>query len=197
VCDHFIQGKHIQACWQCSSITICKDTVADFKTHPPKPAEAEPSFRKVSLLPAKLCMLFPAHLWAGEFWPQIYSLSQALDWGLLSKILASTKWAGPSRVPWPENLWMPFTFQPALWALQQPHKHSHSLQLCSYCHWTSTSLHSIGFINSQLFSCKVFKRFFKVPHSHIRALPSHLKGPLATSKWHTLLVYSGCHHGKM
>jgi len=24
-----------------------------------------------------------------------------------------------------------------------------------------------------------------------------LKGPLATSKWHALLAYSGCHHGKM
>ena len=26
-----------------------------------------------------------------------------------------------SRVPWPGNSWMPFTFQPALWAPQQPH----------------------------------------------------------------------------
>jgi len=33
------------------------------KTCPPKPAEVKPSFRKVSLLPAKLRMLFPAHLW--------------------------------------------------------------------------------------------------------------------------------------
>jgi len=33
-----------------------------------------------------------------------------------------------STVPWPGNSWMPFTFQPALWACQQPHKHSHSLQ---------------------------------------------------------------------
>ena len=32
-------------------------------THPPKLDEVEPSFRKVSLPPAKLCMLFPAHLW--------------------------------------------------------------------------------------------------------------------------------------
>jgi len=32
-----------------------------------------------------------------------------------------------SRVSWPENLWMPLTFQPA----QQPHKHSHSLQLAT------------------------------------------------------------------
>jgi len=40
-----------------------------FQAHPPKPAEVEPSFRKVSLPPAKLCMLFP---WLREFWPQIY-----------------------------------------------------------------------------------------------------------------------------
>ena len=65
-----------------------------FKTHPPKLAEVEPSFRKVSLLPAKLRMLFPAHPWVREFWPQIYSLSQTLNWGLLSKILASTKMGG-------------------------------------------------------------------------------------------------------
>ena len=39
--------------------------------------------------------------------------------------LASKKSAGPrmlkgqrSRVPWPRNLWNPFTFQPALWVLQ-------------------------------------------------------------------------------
>jgi len=46
----------------------------NFQTHPPKPVEAEPSFRKVSLPPAKLHMLFPAHLWVRRFWPQIYSL---------------------------------------------------------------------------------------------------------------------------
>jgi len=51
-----------------------------FQTHPPKPTEAKPSFRKVNLPPAKLRMLFPAHLWVREFWPQIYSLWQALDW---------------------------------------------------------------------------------------------------------------------
>ena len=65
-----------------------------FQTHPPKPAEAEPSFRKVSLPPAKPHTLFPTCLWVREFWPQIYSLWQALDWGLLSKILASTKMGG-------------------------------------------------------------------------------------------------------
>ena len=45
-----------------------------FQTHPPKPAEAEPSFRKVSLSPAKVRMLFPAHLWVRDSWPQIYFL---------------------------------------------------------------------------------------------------------------------------
>jgi len=32
------------------------------RAHPPKPAEVKPSFRKVSLSPAKLRMLFFAHL---------------------------------------------------------------------------------------------------------------------------------------
>jgi len=40
---------------------------------------------------------------------------------------------GPlSRVPWPGNPWMPFTFQPALQAFQQSHKHSHSLQQATH-----------------------------------------------------------------
>ena len=46
-----------------------------------------------------------------------------------------------------------------------------------------------------LFSVK--EDFFKVPCGHIKAPPGHSKGPLATSKGHALLVYSGCHHGKM
>ena len=62
-----------------------------FQMHPPKPAEAEPSFRKVSLPPAKLHMLFPAHFLFREFWPQIYSLWLALDRNLQSKILSSMK----------------------------------------------------------------------------------------------------------
>jgi len=33
-----------------------------YKTHPPEPTEVEPSFRKVSVPPAKLRMLFPTHL---------------------------------------------------------------------------------------------------------------------------------------
>jgi len=35
--------------------------------------------RDYSLHPAKLHMLSLTHLWVREFWPQIYSLSQALD----------------------------------------------------------------------------------------------------------------------
>ena len=56
------------------------------QTHPPKPAETEPSFSNVSLPPAKLhTYAFFAHLWVREFWPQTYFLWQALDLGLLSK----------------------------------------------------------------------------------------------------------------
>jgi len=44
-----------------------------FQTHPPKPSEAEPSFRKVSLPLQNYIMLFPLHLWVREFWPQTYS----------------------------------------------------------------------------------------------------------------------------
>jgi len=43
----------------------------------------------------------------------------------------------------------------------------------------------------------VLKEFFKVPCGHIKAPKWHLKGQIATSKWHALLVYSGCRHGKM
>jgi len=54
-----------------------------------------------------------------------------------------------SRVLWPGNSWMPFTFQPALRVLQQPHK-TITFTPASYSHWTSRSLHSICFINSFL-----------------------------------------------
>jgi len=75
------------------------------QTQPLKLAEADPSFRKVKLLPAKLGMLF-----------------------LLSKILASTKMGGAivlkgrlSRAPWSGKYWMLLNFQAALQALQQSH----------------------------------------------------------------------------
>ena len=43
--------------------------------------------------------------------------------------------------------------------------------------------------------CVFFQEDFLVPRGHIKAPKWHLKGPLATSKWHTLLVCY--HHGKM
>ena len=36
--------------------------------------------------------------------------------------------------------------------------------------------------------------FFKVPRGRIKMLKWHLNGPLATSKWHTVLVYTSCWH---
>jgi len=47
--------------------------VAFKEDYPPKPIEAEPSFRKASLPIAKLHILFPAYLWVREFWPQTFS----------------------------------------------------------------------------------------------------------------------------
>jgi len=61
-----------------------------FKKIPDTPTKTHWSwaqFQKSQPTPAKLRMLFPTHLWVRELWPQIYSLWQALDWGLLSKIL--------------------------------------------------------------------------------------------------------------
>ena len=69
-----------------------------------------------------------------------------------------------SRVPWPGNSWMPFIFQPALRALQQPHKQSHSLQQAIHTQ-LSTSLHSIGFINSFFF----FFCFFLSPRGFLQS----------------------------
>ena len=80
---------------------------------------------------------FPAHLWVREFWPQIYSLWQALDWGLPSKILEN----GQGLECWKVNFLqyfgqgtrMPFTFQPAFRALQQPHIHTYdAVIVCVY-----------------------------------------------------------------
>ena len=60
-----------------------------FQTHPPKPVEVEPSFRKVSL-PAKLHMLiFGFESLATNLLPLI-----GPGFCLLSKILASTKMGG-------------------------------------------------------------------------------------------------------
>ena len=78
-------GMHWTLCYrQKLSITLKSKDLATYRfqkkklqTHPPK--LTEPSFRQITLPPAKLCMLFPAHLWVRELWPQIYSLRQAWD----------------------------------------------------------------------------------------------------------------------
>jgi len=54
-----------------------------------------------------------------------------------------------------------------------------TLTPASYSHSSSTSLHSIGFINSFRF---FQEDFFEVLRGHIKAPPGHLKGLLATSK---------------
>jgi len=59
-----------------------------------------------------------------------------------------------SRVPWPGNSWMPFTFQPALRSLQKPHKHLHSLQLAIH---TELAQHYIQYAWSIFFQEDFFK----------------------------------------
>ena len=97
----------------------------------------------------------------------------------------------------PGNSWMPFTFQAALQALQQPHKHSHSLQLAIHTE-PSTSLHSICFVSSLCFSFFIevqigFLQSTAQPHQStemaFERAASHIKlTPLP--------VYSPCHHEK-
>jgi len=67
-----------------------------FQTHPPKLAEVESSFREVSLPPAKLGMLFPLTSGLESFGDKSTPSDRPWieDWGLLSKILASTKKGG-------------------------------------------------------------------------------------------------------
>ena len=51
-----------------------------------------------------------------------------------------------------------------------PQTFTFTLTAASYWHWTSPSIHSIGFINSFHFFFKVLKGFFKVPCGHIKGL---------------------------
>jgi len=79
-------------------------------------------------------------------------------------VIQARKWVGPrmlkgqlSRVPWPGNSWMPFTFQPALVVLQLPHKHSNSLQLVIH---TELAYHYIQYALSTLSAFFLFVCFF-------------------------------------
>jgi len=151
-----------------------------YSRHTPSTHWSRAQSQKSQPTPCKTRYAFSTHLWVRS-----YPVSQALDWGLLSKILASMKWAGPrmpkgqlSRVPWPGNTWMPFTFQPALRALSAAPQTS-TLTPATYSH------------SLQLPKCT------QLVHHFVNMLMDFFKVPLATSKWHALLVYSGCHHGKM
>ena len=61
-----------------------------------------PSFRKVSLPPEKLHMLFPTHLWVSEFWPQNLHVLPLTDPGLRPTVqtLASMKMGRTWNAKW-------------------------------------------------------------------------------------------------
>ena len=65
-----------------------------FHAHQLKPTQAEASFQKVNLPPAKIGMLFHIHLSVTEFWPHIYSLSPAQSSYQTSQIRPNTKMGG-------------------------------------------------------------------------------------------------------
>jgi len=124
---------------------------------PTKVADVKPSFRKVSLPHAKLRMHFPRI----ESFCHKSTPSEPLDGGLLSKVLASTKIGGPRM---PKGQHSRGCHIAALWALQQPHKHSHSLQLANH---TQLAHHYIQYALSTLSVLFLIQEdFFKVPHSH-------------------------------
>jgi len=120
---------------------------------PTKSCWSQAQFQKGQPIPCKTMYAFLAHLWVREFWPQIYSPWQAMDWGLLSKLLASTKTGG-----------------------------TYNAERSNF---------------SSTLARELLEDFFKVLCGHNKVSPGHLEAPLATSKWHALLVYSGCRHGKM
>ena len=98
------------------------------------------------------------------------------------------------RVPWPWSTWMPFSCQPALRVLQQPHRYSHSSKLLTLNkHITTFSMLYQLFLLIYYFFFNP-RGFLQSTPGHIQAPPGHLKGPQATSKWHAPLVDSGCCH---
>ena len=90
-----------------------------------------------------------------------------------------------SRVPWPGNSWMSFTF-PACSSGTLAAPQTFTLTPASYSHSTSTSLHSIGFINSFCFfllfflSQRGFLQSTVRPHQSttrpLERVTSHIKG---------------------
>ena len=93
------------------------------------------------------------------------------------------KWVGPrmlkgqlSRIPWPGNSWMPFTFQPAFQELQQPHEHSSSLHLAIH---TQLAHHYIQYTLSALLFLFFIYLFIFLPHQSTKMAlgrdTSHIK----------------------
>ena len=83
------------------------------------------------LLQNWVCHIIHTHLWVRESWlqllinprPEIMSTGFSYyenGLGLMPK-------GQLSREPWLGNIWMLYTFQAAIWTLQQPQRHSYSL----------------------------------------------------------------------
>ena len=129
----------------------------NFQTHQLNSLKPSPVSEMSAYPPANLRMLFPTHIWVREFWPQIYSLWHALDWGLLSKILAH--------------------FPTCSLGIQQPHKHSHSLQLATHTElthhygqyaWCWFFLSPRGFLQRTLWSHQSTDMALERATSHIK-----------------------------
>ena len=101
-----------------------------------------------SAYPCKTMYAFPAHLWVTEFWPQIYSR----PWieANYSKFCAGPRMPKDqlSRVAAMARELMDATHFPVCSSGTSAASQTFTLTAASYWHWTSTSLHSIGFINS-------------------------------------------------
>ena len=91
-----------------------------FQAHPPNPAEAEPSFRKFSLPPAKLRMILPTHIQVSKILTSMkISGAQNAEMSTKSPVAKSPAMQSGmmlvcfvtqlSRVPWPGSSWMHFS----------------------------------------------------------------------------------------
>ena len=93
-----------------------------------------------------------------------------------------------SRVPWPGNSWMPFTSQPALLVFQQPHKHSHSLQLATYTelahHYIQNALSTL----SVFFSPRGFLRSTAQPHQSTAKPLERAPNPIKVTRPSSLFI---------
>jgi len=80
-----------------------------------------------------------------------------------------------STVPWPENSWIPRNFQADLWALQQPHEHSHSL-FSQLAHYPFNMLHELfQFILSPIEFLQSTMQQHKSTEMTLERAASHIK----------------------